>query len=483
LPNTFAYLALFAWPVVAVILFRALPLPRAIIWTILGGYLLLPEKTQVDFPLLPVFDKTFIPAASALLLCLTRLRNPMELLPRAPVPKILAILFLLVPFITIASNSDPVVFGPMVIRGLSLSDALAFGAAVVLIPFLLGQRFLASEAALRDLLLAIALAGLVYSLPALFEVRMSPQLHTWIYGFFPHSFGQMIRFGGFRPVIFLKHGLEVALFFSMALLATAALWRGHRGPAKAQWALAGVWLLLTLLLCKTVSAWFYAALFLPVVLFAGRRMQHLALLVIGLAILLYPALRGADLVPTGQVEAVAAVIAEERAASLRYRLENEDILLERANLKPLFGWAGWGRNRVYDPQTGEDISTTDGHWVIVIGQYGWVGYVAQFGLLVWPLIMLGASRAGRRASFAAIALGIVLSANLLDLIPNSGISPLTWMLAGGLTGTLARQPARALRPARADGPIGARARAPERRLAREARRVPPAGAGGGGRVR
>src|SRR6056297_2639840 len=228
MPNMIAYFALLVWPVVAVLLFRRLPLRRAIIWTVLGGYLLLPTRTGVDLPLLPAFDKIFIPAASALLLCLSRLRSPLELLPRGPVPRLLAIVFLLGPFITVALNGAPVIFGPRVLPGLAPYDAFSFGLshAVLLVPFLLGQRFLADEAALRDLLTAIAVAGVAYSLPALFEVRMSPQLHTWVYGFFPHQFLQQIRFDGFRPVVFLGHGLAVALFFSMAFLAAAALWKG-----------------------------------------------------------------------------------------------------------------------------------------------------------------------------------------------------------------------------------------------------------------
>ena len=42
MPNTTAYLVLAAWPCVALVLFRRLPVERALIWTLLGGYLVLP---------------------------------------------------------------------------------------------------------------------------------------------------------------------------------------------------------------------------------------------------------------------------------------------------------------------------------------------------------------------------------------------------------------------------------------------------------
>ena len=62
----------------------------------------------------------------------------------------------------------------------------------------------------------LAMPRSVYSLPMLFEVRMSPQLHNWMfYGSSPAAFGRP-RAGGFRPVVFLTQGLELALFAAMA---------------------------------------------------------------------------------------------------------------------------------------------------------------------------------------------------------------------------------------------------------------------------
>ena len=47
MPNIIAYLALFSWPIVAILLFRLLPLQKALVWTIIGGYLLLPNRTKL----------------------------------------------------------------------------------------------------------------------------------------------------------------------------------------------------------------------------------------------------------------------------------------------------------------------------------------------------------------------------------------------------------------------------------------------------
>ena len=47
-PNAIAYLMLAIWPVVTVALFRQLDPRKALIWTILAGYLLLPPAVAIN---------------------------------------------------------------------------------------------------------------------------------------------------------------------------------------------------------------------------------------------------------------------------------------------------------------------------------------------------------------------------------------------------------------------------------------------------
>ncbi|TYO88749.1 hypothetical protein [Oceanicella actignis] len=442
MPNALAYVALFAWPVVALAMFRRMAPRRALIWTLLAGYLLLPERTGVDLPLLPALDKTFIPAAAALALCWPHLRARGGLgVLRGPMGALAAI-YLAGPFATALSNPDPVITGVRFMPGLNLYDAAssALTNAVLLMPYLLARRMLADEDAHRDLLTALAAAGLAYTLPALFEIRMSPQLHSWIYGFFPHAFDQQMRYGGFRPVVFLPHGLWLAMFMAMAVIAAAALWRLAPQGRRAARAAATAWLLGVLVLCKTLSATFYALAFAPLVRFAPLRWQVLAAALAGGAVLLYPMLRGADLAPTQTALELAAAVDEERAQSLGFRLGNEDVLLARANLRPFLGWGGYGRSHEYDPATGRDLTIADGRWIIVIGAFGWLGYLAEFGLLTLPLILAARRRAP--VAPATAALGLILAANLIDLIPNASLTPLTWMIAGALAGRLEAERAR-----------------------------------------
>ncbi|MFU8832817.1 MAG: hypothetical protein ACNA7J_11780, partial [Wenzhouxiangella sp.] len=257
MPNTFAYIALFSWPLIMLVLFRTLPIPKALTWSLLAGYLLLPTRAEWNWQAIPALDKTSIPTITAALLCLLLARahqkNHLPIIrgthgarhgwastqqaayttseaaaeSRTSIFTLLIIVALLSPFLTALTNSDTVVAGPRVMAGLTWYDAFSMSAsaAIMLLPFMLGMRFMARPEEHRYLLWALVVAGVAYSFLVLFEVRMSPRLNIWIYGFFPHQWTQHLRGGGFRPVVFLNHGLAVGLFLAMAVVASCVLWR------------------------------------------------------------------------------------------------------------------------------------------------------------------------------------------------------------------------------------------------------------------
>jgi hypothetical protein len=123
----------------------------------------------------------------------------------------------------------------------------------------------------------------------------------------------------------------------------------------------------------------------------------------------------------------------DRVGSLAFRLGNEDILMDRARQRPLFGWGGWSRGRVHDEE-GRDLSVTDGRWIIIFGQGGWVRYLAEYGLMTAPILLLAFRRRSKGLEPATVGLALVLAANLVDSIPNGGVHTVTWLLAGALMG-------------------------------------------------
>lgn len=443
MPNIVAYLVLFSSPIAAVVLFRVLSLERALVWTIIGGHLLLPSSTDIKFPMIPPIDKSLVPAVSAFLLCLIlapRIMVPIDAPSRTGRQVLWILLFLVIvtPILTILQNTQPIIDGVVFLPGLRLYDAFALISQILvaLIPLWLGLRYLNSQAGHRALLEAIAIGGLAYSIPALIEVRLSPQLHTWVYGFFPSDFIQHIRAGGFRPTVFLNHGLMVGIFFCMSIIACAVLFKEARreGRASFGWLAAMFWMTFVLYFSKSLGALVIAIPSALIVLFLGRRLQVAIALGIAVIVMLYPMLRGAGWVPVDAAYNLALSISEERAASLKFRLDNEDALLDRANLKPIAGWGSWSRNQIFDPETGRMTSTTDGIWLIFIGVYGWLGYIGHFGLLTAPILLYALRRKSLGPSLITPGLTVLLAAMLIDLLPNAGLVNYLWLAAGAVAG-------------------------------------------------
>ena len=441
----FAYLAIYSWPVIVAVLFKTSRMPVALLASIIAGYLLLPLDTGLDLPALPTLDKTSIPALSAFVAVLILGRDGETDLrpgwmPRAGLAWGLIVLLMLAGFMTVMTNTDPVVSPGRYLPGLRPWDGFSslVSTAMTLLPLVLARKVLAHPDQHRLLLAGLAIAGVIYSLPALFEVRMSPQLNLMVYGFFPRgadNWAQQLRGSGFRPLVFLEHGLWLSSFLAMAGLSVFGLVR-HSSPAIRLVAfVAGLWLLGTLFLSKSLGALMIFLVLAPVILLTRTRTHLLVAAVLSAGVLTYPLLRGADLAPVNLALEWAQGVNQDRASSLNFRLNNEDRLLDKAQQRPVFGWGSWGRNEVYD-ETGRNITITDGYWIIIIGQGGWVRYLLEFGLLCIPALLVLRHRKRFEIGWETSVLVIVLTANLVDLIPNATITPLTWLIAGALWGRL-----------------------------------------------
>ena len=436
MPNSFAYFMLLVWPFVALLFFRRLSVNQAIIWTILGGYLALPPLTSFDLPILPSLDKVTIPNICAYLGFLATKTQPW-FWPKSIVARLTLALFVLTPIGTVLTNADFIPFGIGGLPSMALQEApsLVLSNLVTMLPVLVGYQVFRDDKAIRDVLSALVLAGLIYSIPMLVEIRFSPQLNILIYGFFQHEFNQMIRYGGYRPIVFLPHGLWVAfLAFMAALSAFTLLALGSQNRTRNF--LIFIYLLAMLIACKSAGVLIYIIVFPPLVLMLSGKMQVRLAAMIGAITLFYPVLRGGGFIPTQAIADFTASIDADRAGSFIYRLMNEDLLLEHASARPLFGWGGWARNLVHDSITGRALTVVDGEWVNSIGMYGWAGYVGEFGLLGLPLFMLALRSRYKNVIISkyAGALVLIFTANLIDLIPNATLIPFTWLLAGTLLG-------------------------------------------------
>jgi len=318
-----------------------------------------------------------------------------------------------------------------------ISDALR-KLSIFGIPFFLGRVVYKTPKSLRDLLVVIAGAGLAYVPLIGVELWMSPQMHNWIYGFHQHSFVQAMRGSGYRPVVFMAHGLAVALM--VAVTATAAACLARTRPRRA----AGWWktglLTVVLVLCKSAAALTYTLVTVPLSGFARARTQLAVAASIATLSLTYPLLGAIEALPNSQIVEVAARFSHDRAESMAFRARNEEALLRRARARLVFGWGTNGRNRIYT-STGEDVSVTDGAWVIVLGQSGMAGFVGIFGLMTFPVFMAAyrLHRAKETAETLVVAsVSLILATFTVDLLPNGLFHTFPFFVAGALYGALGR---------------------------------------------
>lgn len=436
-----AMIAMLLWPLVALILFRRLEAVPGLIWGIVLPYLFLPEAFEIALPALPDLNKTSIITIGLVLGYATNrekfhnelLRNPLTL-ANARLRLFGFVCFwvlVLGAVFTVLGNGDVLRYGPIVLPPMRPWDAISMTGDIVffIAPFFFARRYLARPEAHRALMSAFVVMALIYSFLMLIEMRLSPQLHNWVYGYHQHSFLQHIR-DGYRPKVFLAHGLWVGFFMFMATVSAFSLWRV---TAERKWLFAGGWLFIILALSANLGAFLIAVIVLAMMFGLSQRLQILLALGIAGTTLFYPMLRQAQLIPIDQIMAGAAKISAERAQSLLFRLDNEDQLLEKALERPIAGWGGFSRERVYNEE-GRDISVSEGRWIQMISTRGWLGYIGLFGLLTAPILFLSQTRKRKPIPPETLGLALIIMGNLIYMIPNSTLTAIGWLVFGALAG-------------------------------------------------
>ncbi|MEM6660592.1 MAG: hypothetical protein AAF666_00310 [Pseudomonadota bacterium] len=432
-------------------LFRSLGREKGLIWAVIAGYLLLPESFEIDLPGLPPYDKYF---AVSLGICLAApLFWHKKSWPDDPdfveegkflryVLGALILMILIQIVMTVQNNTYQLFFSgtrfDRVRQALSNRDMISMFASyfTAMVPFFMAWRLLRSPRHHRYVLLVMVITGSIYAVLAFWEMRFSPRMNINVYGYFQHDWRQHIRGGQFRPVVFLQHGLWLAFFLLTTALAAFALVKEEtKGSRKFAALMAALWITGVLLLSPNLGVALLLVLFLPI-LFVARTIQVRVVWVVTLLFLAFPAVRQADLLPLDGFLGLISKISEERAASLQFRFDNEDDLIARAAEKPFFGWGGWARSRIIDYR-GISTTVSDGLWIIILGERGWIGYLAYFGLLTVPLLLLGWTSRRRTLPHTTSAMGLIMAANLIYLVPNSTLNPIGWMLSGAIAGFIA----------------------------------------------
>jgi len=432
MPNNFAYLALILWPLIAIKLYRKKEVIPATFWTIVGGYLLLPVGVEIDFPLIPSMNKETIPVIMAFLGCKYIAKEDVKILPPKGIERNLILLFFLGAIGTVLTNGDPIVVGNNYLPGLSFRDlfSVIMGKYLLLLPFILGIQLIKTTDDQVQLFKLIVVAGLLYSVLILFEIRMSPQLHKLTYGFFPHTWGQHVRYGGFRPVVFLGHGLWVSMFIVIVVGVAATLSKLKMKLSKPPNMVVLIYLVLLLIFAKGFGSLILGTIMFLSVWLLTPRLIYLLSVAIAILSITYPFLCLIDVFPHEQVIENIEKINPAQAGSLEFRFSHEIALLEKAADRFLFGWGAWARNRLED-------SVVDGYWIGLVGSYGFIGFMSIFGLMfiaIWKVRYVFKWLPTKRDKFLLASLSLMVSLIMVDQVPNHSENPFFWFLTGSLAG-------------------------------------------------
>jgi hypothetical protein len=457
-PNRIASLALAVWPALVLAFFalrRGSASPaRTTAWMMFLALMFLPANMELKTSGLPFMDKhrlAFLSIAVAL-----QLFHRKDLLARArghQLPRLLLLACIYGVIQTVNANRDALYFGPTVLPALTDHDKTSLPLAMFLdlyLPFAVGQRIFRTEEDLKDLFEVLGLCALIYMPFFLVELRLSPQFNYWIYGYYQSEFRQAVRGGGYRPMVFMNHGLSVATFLFSAFCASLGLFRLRERfrspfPGTISAVLAGL-----LLLSKSLGAIVYAVVAIPLQLLVPRKVLSGVVLALAVVVVAYPVTRASNVFPTARIVEFFERIDPDRAESLAFRFRQEDALAARAMERPVWGWGTFGRNRIWAPW-GQDISITDGSWILRLGIYGYFGFAGFFAFLLLPLLRFVWNRKWMAPDTQMLlgTLALMVAAYAVDLLPNGRSDYLSFAFAGALY-TLAergRRPAAQAAPA------------------------------------
>lgn len=426
---------MFGWIPFTVSAFALLSSRRAVLVSVIGGVLLLPMATY-NIPGIPDYTKTTAIAVGLLLGVMGAGRGA-EYHPRLhPYDTPMVLLCFIVPFATAMSNNLGMY------DGVSSMVQRCLGWGVF---YYAGRRFFASASSLRQLTMGIIIGGAFYIPLILFELRMSPQLSNIFYGFFPHSWMQHVRYGGYRPIVFMQHGLMVAFWMTAASVAAYSLLRSRE--VNRILGVSASFVVVSLvgmaILCKSANGWVFLILGLAAFSYyrAARSTRLLRLLM--LLIPVYIALRLTNTVSSDRILGLADLIFEQqRVRSLGARLWQEGLFGAHALERPWFGWGGWGRHYPVDPMSGERLAiVNDSLWIIVFSTNGFFGLASVFGVLgigPWAALgtRLGSERDGMAAedrfSLDAVVLSLIVMFHMIDCLFNAMLNPVFILVTGAL---------------------------------------------------
>ena len=387
-------IVLWSWVPVTLLLFWKLPASRAAVACLVGGWLLLPtarfsaDVAAVDFPywIMPACLPSEYWTTKARVVGVALLLGVMAFDPgvwrrfRPSWYDLPMLGWCLCPLASGLANG----LYPTEALANSAYQSLAWG-----MPYLAGRLYFFDPAGLDTLARGIVAGGLAYLPLCLFEFVAGPRLYEALYGFHPYKTPGMVRYVGYRPVVFLEDGNQLGIWLAASALTAAWLWRS--GQLERFWGMPGR-LVASALIAQAVMSQSAGAVFL---LFAGLAALEMArrggrtwpLVALAVVLLALVAARAANLfdakalaMRTGLGRRVVDASVKLDRRSFGWRLRVEERAAAIALRRPALGWGRWDWWR-----GGVEGERPWGLVSLVLGMYGVVGWVLLLGTLFAPI--------------------------------------------------------------------------------------------------
>lgn len=431
-------IAIFGWIPLLLAVFRRTAPRRAVLLGFVVGSLLLPVYTY-RIQGLPDYSKALASCGGVFLV--TALFDLRTLLSYRPSWwDLSAVFFCLSPFVSAIHGNLGLHEGLSVI----FQQAVTWG-----IPYFLGAVYFRKLETLRELATALFYGGLAYVPFCILEFVVGPKLHLWAYGFVQNDVQHTAtRFGGWRPMVFMESGLEVAVWMAAATIVGFWLLKSgampeRLGRVRSQWL---VWLLFaTAVWMKSVNGWVLLILGYAL-LTVSFRLRTRAVLYANAALVVAMVAAGASGRGSREwmVDIVSSALNAERGRSISFRFQNEEVIASNARERLLWGWgrtpgALLDREHKVNPNLPPEqpaYAIVDSLWIGIFAQFGLMGLAGWLALMLTPALLFSArvhpSEWMSPAFGGAAALAIVLLLYVTDHLANGFIQPFFMLAAGGL---------------------------------------------------
>ena len=416
--------ALLAWIIISALLMRDKNNARAFAIAYLGAIALMPSGADIELPAIPDLNKGNV--ASIGILIGTVLYHP-RLFERFTLRPADFLLFLTMLAAFMASF----------VNDFGIYDGLSKSAGTLLnfvLPILLARIHLGTPASIKTFLRFIVYTAIIYTPLAIYEWRMSPQLHNNLYGYFQHVFQQHMRWGYFRPIGFFRHALTLGRFFAFGTFLAAlplrkdlTLTLGTLGNYIFLIPLVG------LLTTMSIGPWLLFILLCGAYIILQHYKHHqildATLYILPATAFLWLILKFMGINLEDTLLNLILSVSEDRGESFGYRLIALDEYRSIIQSKPWFGHGGWGHGRI-------EGRATDSQALVHLLDQGWVGTVIYFSWWAWALHALLQIRhwtIGTHLAANATAIALLATTCISVTVIDAGLDLHLLLLLGGCT--------------------------------------------------